>query len=1593
MSRLDRQPAQPGGALYEPLKIFDRLIGYQDQQPDLAQQEGAPDSDVVQQHQAEPRDVEEEDDTPVTKKEFLKRLNKVLVVHVRFLRRLEKASKLDQQLIAVLEFIVNVAESTENLQPNQKEILHNLGEKILSYWFNASANVTEDSQDESMEGPIASGNADPQRNVLSPSLLKLQYELNALYVQKAENAVQDEEPKDKKDSDSDTTRLPPQPLGVNQALKDITYNDQNLRDVLKNVLEKIEKQRHYDETNNYQVIAQYLGKLEDIGDDLVGERRPSAIALSAKAQILFKDVVDDLAYFNEMYVFGLADSLAKHERGKIVEFLAEKVDEISETENYFAADKPTTEQRKQLLQYLCFNLSLDLPKKYMPAAPIGKGQLKNIPEKFQGSNRNPVEQLQRYALYIKNQRLPTERKDSEQFSKKLFPGFPENQDYAWSLIQQLHAVFRDIENSTNSQLETEQFFYLEQLWQQHVAPALIAYRTREADQPADEGHAPLDDPAAPQEAHLVHAPASDETIKSAFTRYASALLSGANDDLVDRELVAFRNATQGLHFAQGTPNPLESIRFGVIKSDLNHVKSLLDINRKAANARKTALQQKINQLAKHHHVSLQIKATPAVKYKLVNQLTSSSPQISAEYFPAEDQGQAPSQLSPELVHEFERNTYIFLVTEDNRKACVYKDHYARVHKVNMDAVDGLADSFLNLAEGAPAQDAQATYAAITDKNSEEYKRRKHLLRKAHDKNIISVSDGSYFRPARSFRAYHKTKQATVKEKNRDAARFEHQTESTSRTSSKFLGFGEGTVAAVGMYMFASLIFGPIVAISLAAMVFIFGYAANYYLVLDDTKYVLENLFGKANALDEEGKLVSISKLFIDEEGKKVSKKMKAAMITVVVGCIGSGFVYGALSGVSMFSNVLLPLFTKAALHFGVAKIAATVLAASIAVFPAGLTMIGMAAIFYVVAADFIKNKRWNDIAKWVKSLKPEHWNELIPQEKAKAIGVVALRIGLVLVGLFLNVIITVASFGVMHSKGLAMLRLFADAGKSASPIAYIMASLNQVLSTTFAVQKILSLFNTITWNSVINFAITLPLRIVHFAVALPFVVIGTFARSAIKYIAKKFNYELNMSSVQKGLPTIKGHKVGQAIVLWAVFAPVMIIANIVRARANAKIRAYNAKLDQGDDTSPKAEWKSINSFSGIYSAAKRWVRSFSRDSNAQLRSISEHREEITAEAPKAEQPAANAGKGEADADVKDIFSENLPGVLLLPEDLPGEGSNPVHSKLCIKQFRDIEAEHSQDRQTTKDLLSQAPPAPAPKSPEAVYKKQPLALPSSNTQALPQFKPFDVQVDLAQIKYYMSNLAIKQQAPQENRLQQEKSAQNELMLQFLTMAVIGNGVGQMLLFAEDGSKLVTQVLGLNPKLATYNTAIAEFQFSAGPNFIAAGKTVEGKAAFTLWSIVAKLLGAKTIQVIEGIKAQAQGQKDKTGIKFINRANLQPEEGQDHDARDPDEPRPDKSAGKQDADTEEPVKPHLIIKEDLAELDVLINSAKEQYRHSPKLFSPQQRKLLAVVNALAEEAKNSSQPQSSQACKPPSPSDCSREVFQHEALPAPRTIATH
>ncbi len=266
----------------------------------------------------------------------------------------------------------------------------------------------------------------------------------------------------------------------------------------------------------------------------------------------------------------------------------------------------------------------------------------------------------------------------------------------------------------------------------------------------------------------------------------------------------------------------------------------------------------------------------------------------------------------------------------------------------------------------------------------------------------------------------------------------------SKLVGRNVAVGEGAVAGVAMGGFlATLGVAAPIALPIGVLTGIGGAICNYYLVRDDTNLMLNQIRLK----DMFGKL---------------SKNERDVALLLGSCSLATGFVYGALSAMKLYSGLLMPLFTT--MH--ASHTTAVVLGTGIASLPVMFTAIGFASIFFFVIADAIKNDPWLSTKTYFhKNYIDLGWREMTHGERfSTAVGCFGNFLKLML-GVTINLIITVVSFGIFHSSGVKLLSTIAN-NSIANSMSMALTIINSFIITAFGLQKINQILQETTWKDI-----------------------------------------------------------------------------------------------------------------------------------------------------------------------------------------------------------------------------------------------------------------------------------------------------------------------------------------------------------------------------------------------------------------------------------------------------------------------------------------------------------------------------------------------
>jgi len=248
-------------------------------------------------------------------------------------------------------------------------------------------------------------------------------------------------------------------------------------------------------------------------------------------------------------------------------------------------------------------------------------------------------------------------------------------------------------------------------------------------------------------------------------------------------------------------------------------------------------------------------------------------------------------------------------------------------------------------------------------------------------------------------------------------------------ASLVIGFGEGLVAAVAIAaMFPAVPFVlPLLVAGLA------GWWCNYFLMRSDTI----NMLGQFTLTGETNDGKPMLKFFIDKDGNEVTGWRKWLGWAFAGSAAATGIVYGCLSFLSVKAAFL-------ALGAGVG------LAATVACFPAVATAIGLACILGVVICNFVKNDGWNTALNYFKNTYGNRpWKEMNGWDRAGWAGHVLFSATKLALALGINIVVTVASFGMLHDKSIEVMNGILNA-KWANITGWAVAGINAVTHYLFS---------------------------------------------------------------------------------------------------------------------------------------------------------------------------------------------------------------------------------------------------------------------------------------------------------------------------------------------------------------------------------------------------------------------------------------------------------------------------------------------------------------------------------------------------------------
>lgn len=316
-----------------------------------------------------------------------------------------------------------------------------------------------------------------------------------------------------------------------------------------------------------------------------------------------------------------------------------------------------------------------------------------------------------------------------------------------------------------------------------------------------------------------------------------------------------------------------------------------------------------------------------------------------------------------------------------------------------------------------------------------------------------------------------------------------------------VGITQGSTSFVGFNLFfAALVPMIFISLPLALLVGMGAALCNTILVRQDTYDTLKKFFLGGLFINDDGEYV----LNIDPKSPKWSY-VKAAfrvicMVIVAAGSIGCGFSYGALAFSAMIKSIITPLFNLLALK--VSAIIPTLFAA----IPAIATMIGLTALFFVVAADFVVNfsARCKSIWNYFKTTYGINWdsvNDICVKYHTrfdfKVFGItvrplaLSIALGSYVLGIVSNLaklaiavtfclIYTTACFGSFYASGRALMLAVSTSSWSSIMVTVLTYS-NAVITGAFGLQKNLDFVDGISIGSIVTFIPKLAISIVGLA--------------------------------------------------------------------------------------------------------------------------------------------------------------------------------------------------------------------------------------------------------------------------------------------------------------------------------------------------------------------------------------------------------------------------------------------------------------------------------------------------------------------------------
>ncbi len=319
--------------------------------------------------------------------------------------------------------------------------------------------------------------------------------------------------------------------------------------------------------------------------------------------------------------------------------------------------------------------------------------------------------------------------------------------------------------------------------------------------------------------------------------------------------------------------------------------------------------------------------------------------------------------------------------------------------------------------------------------------------------------------------------------------------------SKQVGISQGATSFVGFNLFfAALVPMAFISLPLALLVGLGAALCNTILVRQDTYDTLKKFFLGGLFINDDGEYV----LEIDPESPKWSYTKAAfriaCMLIVAVGSVGCGFSYGALAFVAMIKSIITPLFGLLALKMS------AIIPTLFAAVPAIATMIGLTALFFVVAADFVVNftTRCKSIWNYFKTTYGINWDKVNdicvkyhssldfkifgmsvrPVAFVMATGSYLLGIVSSLAKLAIAVtfclVYTTACFGSFYASGRALMLAVSTSSWSSIMVTALTYS-NAVITGAFGLQKNLDFVDGISVSSIVTFIPKLVISMVGLA--------------------------------------------------------------------------------------------------------------------------------------------------------------------------------------------------------------------------------------------------------------------------------------------------------------------------------------------------------------------------------------------------------------------------------------------------------------------------------------------------------------------------------